>query len=81
MTNWGPTDVARYRVWKARGHDLHVVVDGVDVTTRCRFFDDTSTPPVAELYRLNDAGRKYLDEDLRPSVEVVHVFEIREAKG
>jgi hypothetical protein len=75
-TPWGPTDVRQHTAWKQRGHDLHVIVRGVDVTNRCRFFDDTSTPPVAELLRKNDQGRPYLDEDRCASVEVAHDFTI-----
>ena len=77
MSNWGPTDVDKHRWWQARDHDLHVYVGEEDVTSRCRFFDDTSTPPVAELYRLNAEGRKYLDSTGKPAIEVIHDFEIR----
>lgn len=76
MTNWGPTDVRKHTWWKERGHDLHIVVRGVDVTDRCRFFDDTSTPPVAELYRLNNQGFKHQDEDGIAFVEVESDFAV-----
>jgi hypothetical protein len=75
-TNWGPTNVSTHLAWKHRGHDLHVIVRGVDVTNRCRFFDDTVVPPVAELYRHNAQGHPYLDEDGSPSIEVEHDFTI-----
>jgi hypothetical protein len=76
MSNWGPTTVERHTWWKARGHDLRVWVRGVDVTDRCRYFDDTIVPPVAELYRLDDQGHKYQDANGHPVVDVEHDFTV-----
>jgi hypothetical protein len=76
---WGPTNVARHATLKSRGHHLRVIVRGEDVTDRCRYFDDTSDPPVAELFRVDDAGRKYRDTETgEPAMEYARVFTIRD---
>jgi hypothetical protein len=76
VTPWGPTDVQKHTAWKRAGHDLHVIVRGVDVTTRCQRFDDTADPPYAVLIRHNAHGCAYRDEDGHASVEVEYDFAI-----
>lgn len=55
-------------------------VNGVDVTDRCAFADDTPEGQFVRLYRLNDNGKKYMDKDTHEAaVEVVRSgVEIRE---
>jgi hypothetical protein len=67
---YGPLGVNRHRLLRARGLDLRVFVRGVDVTTRCRYADDTVGAQIAVLYRHNEAGHCYLDEDGQASVEI-----------
>lgn len=46
-----------WQEYAARGDRIAVVVDGVDVTTRCAASDDRQGWAV--VYRLDAAGRKY----------------------
>ncbi len=62
-------DVAKWRAHKARtGEDLHVILDGEDVTTRCFraiFYDGSLVRGDVWIYRLNDAGQRYVDHDTK----------------
>jgi hypothetical protein len=66
---WGPMTIARERLLRAQGVHIHVLHKGQDVTDRCTFADDTPGQEQAELFRLNAAGAKFLeDEDGEPTV-------------
>lgn len=58
-------DLDGWNAYKARtGLDLHVVIDGEDVTRRCFraiFHRDSDSVGDVFLYRLNDAGDRYVD--------------------
>jgi len=73
---WGPTDVRKHTWWKSRGHHLRIIVRDEDVTERCRFFDDTCHPPVAELLRRTPEGHVHMDEGGIVAVQVEHEFTI-----
>lgn len=84
---WGPMTVERHRALCDRGIHLHVYVAGVDVTTRCRFFDDTPSNKHADLFRHNSEGRPYLTRNhgeygegrlTMAAMEHVTDFEVRE---
>jgi hypothetical protein len=69
---YGPVDVDRHCVLKARGTFLHVYHRGQDVTRRCYFADDTGDG-VAKLFLHNEHGRPYLDPVTRePAKETVY---------
>ena len=55
---WGYVDPLTHRGYEAKGIDLHVFVDGVDVTNRCKEFYDGPGPRWLLLYRVNDKGHK-----------------------
>jgi hypothetical protein len=63
-------DIERERQLRSLGWTVRVFVRGVDVTQRCRFADDTPGRERAELYRMNDRGKFYLDEDRHAAVEI-----------
>jgi hypothetical protein len=66
---YGAITIERHREFQRRGLDLRVIVRGEDVTDRCRFVDDARQ--YAELYRVDEDGHKYRDEDGQAAVEVV----------
>ena len=74
----GPLTIERHHKLQSEGHDLHVFVNGVDVTHRCQFADDTPGWEIAVLYRHRD-GHAYLDlETRKAAVEIVRTrIEIR----
>jgi hypothetical protein len=75
---WGPVDVERHRALCMRGTHLHIYHFNQDVSTRCRFFDDTPGQERAELHLLNDKGRPYLAPDRDgPAIEVITNFVVR----
>lgn len=57
----GPLTIERHRALCAEGVHLHVFVDGIDVTARCKFADDTPRAQSALLYKLDADGKKYFD--------------------
>jgi hypothetical protein len=60
---FGPVTIDRWRALAAAGIPLRVFVRGEDVTTRCRYVDDTPGHEFAELYLHNGQGHKYLVEE------------------
>lgn len=77
---WGATTFEAHRERCRRGIFLRVYVDGADVTSRCRFFDDTPGHAYAVLYRLSADGR-HIERDASarwPALEVVRAFLVRE---
>lgn len=79
MTIYGPVDVSKHAALKNSGHELRVFVDGVDITDRCRFFDDTPGARVAEIFRVDNDGRKYVDPSTdTAAVDRVYEFEVVE---
>lgn len=59
---YGFVDVERHQtIRREHGIFLHVLVAGVDVTDRCKSFDDVRGR--AYLYRLDAEGRRYLDKE------------------
>ena len=78
---WGPMDVSRHRSLIQRGIHLHIYSGGVDVSNRCRFFDDTPSHQRAELFLHNADGRPYLNARRDAAAyEVITEFEIRRGK-
>jgi hypothetical protein len=74
---YGPMTIERYRLFENRYRlGVRVLVRGEDVTQRCRYADDTPGRQVAVLYRKNDRGCCYLDEDGQPSVEIAEGDEV-----
>lgn len=57
---WGAVTLERHRVLAYQGVHIHVFYDGVDVTKRCQFADDTGAG-VAHLLTLGPKGKPYLD--------------------
>lgn len=75
---WGPMDVMRHREYTKQGIHLHVYHKGQDVSSRCRFFDDTPGRERAELYLRDANGRFYLCPDKsQAALEIVTDFEVR----
>jgi len=76
---WGRIDVHKHTELKRNGHDLHVFVNGIDFTTRCRFFDDTPGQQRAELYLHDADGHIHIDQSTGDwALKVVTEFEIRD---
>jgi hypothetical protein len=81
LKTFGPITVARHIELQAAGVHLHVFHNGVDVTRRCEFADDTPGRNTATLFKLDAQGRKYLDPATqRVAREVIHGIEIREGE-
>ena len=75
----GPLTLERHRDLRNEGIDLHVFYQGEDVTSRCKFADDTSGNNTATLFKVNAQGRKYLDANgIEVAKEYVTPIEIRE---
>jgi hypothetical protein len=74
---WGAVTLERHRVLANRGVHLHVFYDGVDVTRRCQFADDTGAG-TAHLLTLGPNGKPYIDR-LSGGVarDIVHGITIR----
>jgi hypothetical protein len=57
---YGAMSVARHQALAAAGVHVHVYHGDEDITTRCRFADDTGES-YAELFKLDAKGQKYWD--------------------
>ncbi len=64
-TPFGPLTVERHLDGTRLGVYLHVFHRGIDVTTQCRFADDTPSNNQVQLYRLNAQGHHYVDPATR----------------
>jgi hypothetical protein len=75
---YGPMDVARHRLLKDSGVDLHVIrrATGEDVTSRCNFADDTGEG-YAIVFRHNAAGRPYIDRPGHAAQDRIDGIEFR----
>lgn len=80
MTTWGGVTLERHRELQAAGIHLHVWHDGVDVTGRCVFADDTGEGQ-AKLLALNEGGHFYVDRQTgEPAVVTVRGIAIVEGE-
>lgn len=61
----GPMTLERERVLAARGFKVTTLYQGVDVTRRCQFADDTPGHEVARLLKHNADGRPYVDQETK----------------
>lgn len=61
----------RHKTFKDEGIDLHVFVDGVDVTSRCHVADDTPGHAYAVLYKRDASGYSYVDVNGELAQEIV----------
>lgn len=78
---WGPMTWQRHRALCERGIHLHVYsLEGEDLTTRTRFFDDTPGHVRAVLYALGPNGRFVHDPELGTLLEVRGAFLVREGE-
>lgn len=78
-------DVAGWLAHQARtGEDLHVILDGEDVTRRCFrvvFHRDSYVIADVWLYRLTDAGHRYLDPTTGKCATEMRTGEVSIAPG
>jgi hypothetical protein len=63
MTTRGPVTVETWRRAERSGEYLHVLLDGVDITTQCFFADDVLG--VVAVYKRDENGRIQLDPETR----------------
>lgn len=69
---YGAVDVRRHLLFSHKGIHLHVWHQGVDVTRRCYFADDTNDG-VAYLFKHDASGRPYVDPETRhAAIETVY---------
>ena len=68
---WGLVTPERHDALSRRGIHLHVYVAGVDVTLRCRSFDDRPGRQCADLFVLAPDGRHIMriGSSSRPQIE------------
>ena len=58
---YGLVTLDRHREYAAKGVYLHVFVNGVDVTSRCKIANDSADRNMAVLFRLNADGKKFAE--------------------
>jgi len=77
---WGVVNADRHRRLCERGIYLHVYAEGVDVTLRCQFFDDTPGRSRAALFLLTPDGRlvRRARRGRGPALELVTAFRVAE---
>lgn len=76
---YGPMTVERHCALVHKGVHIHVFYQGRDVTSRCRFADDTGYG-VAELFKKNATGKTYFDRSTGDAAKEI-VYGVTMAEG